>query len=117
MAQFSEFHDYIVHDVFSGIPGVTSRKMFSDSGIYKDGVFFAIISDGELYFRTDEKSRPEFKKYGSEPFSYPRAGKTAVLKNYWRVPEEIIEDRERIFEWVEAAVRAAENVKKKKGKK
>lgn len=113
MAQFSEFHDYIVHDIFSGMPGITSRRIFSDSGIYKDGIFFAIISDGELYFRTDEKSRPEFIKYGSEPFSYPRAGKTATLKNYWRVPEEIIEDREKIFDWVKEAVRASVEREKK----
>ncbi len=107
MNKNSEFHDYVVYDVLGGISNITSKKMFSGFGIYKDGIIFAIIADGDLYFRTDEKTRPDFKKYGSEAFSYPRAGKTAVLKNYWRVPEEIMEDKERVFDWVEEAVRAS----------
>ncbi|MBI2109194.1 MAG: TfoX/Sxy family protein [Parcubacteria group bacterium] len=114
MSSNSEYHDYIVHDVLGGIPGITSRKMFSGFGIYKDGIVFAIIADGDLYFRTDDKNRPDFEKYGSEPFSYPRAGKTATLKNYWRLPEEIMEDKEKIFDWVEEAVRASVERQKKK---
>lgn len=107
MNQNSEYHDYIIHDVMGGIPNIRSKKMFSGWGIYKDGIIFAIIADSDLYFRTDEKTRSDFKKYGSEAFSYPRAGKTAVLKNYWRVPEEIMEDKEKMFDWVEEAARAS----------
>ena len=108
----SEFHDYVMYDVLEGIPGVTSRKMFSGYGIYQKSIIFAIIADGDLYFRTDEKGRSRFERYGSEPFSYKRKGKTATLKNYWRLPEEIMEDKEKIFEWVEDAVRASKERKK-----
>ena len=116
MKHSSEFHDYIVYDVFAGIPGITSRKMFSGYGIYKDGIIFAIIAGSDVYFRTDDKTRPLFEKYGSEPFSYERLGKIAVLKNYWRLPEEIMEDHEKVFEWVLSAVEASvhKNIKIKK---
>jgi len=115
MSKAGEFHDYVVHDVLGGIPGITSRKMFSGFGVYKDGIIFAIIADGDLYFRVDEKSRPQFEALGSAPFSYEKKGKTAVLKNYWRLPDEVMEDKEKIFEWVEEAVRAS--VERASGKK
>lgn len=107
MPQDTEFHDYVVYDVLEGIPGITSRKMFSGFGIYKDGIIFAIIADSNLYFRADSKSQPDFKKLQCEPFQYERKGKIATLKNYWRLPDEIIENKEKIFEWVEEAVRAS----------
>ena len=32
--------------------------MFGGYGLYLEGKFFAVISDGQLYFRTDDESRP-----------------------------------------------------------
>lgn len=32
----SDFHDYVINDLLSEIPGITSRKMFGGYGIYKD---------------------------------------------------------------------------------
>lgn len=113
MSSNSEYHDYVMYDVLGGISGITSKKMFGGWGIYKDGIFFALIADVDLYFKTDKSTLEHFSRYGSEPFSYTRLGKTAVLKSYWRVPEEVMEDREKILEWAEEAVQVVSTRKKK----
>jgi len=86
--------------------------MFSGHGIYKDGLIFAIIADGALYFKADEKAEPDFKKYGSEPFIYPMKNGKATTLSYWLLPEEIMEDREVFPDWVERAVGASRRAKK-----
>ncbi|MEX0933844.1 MAG: TfoX/Sxy family protein [Candidatus Paceibacterota bacterium] len=101
----TSYHDYILHDIVGGISGITSRRMFGGWGIYKDGIFFGLIAQNELYFKVDEKSLPHYKVYESRPFTYKRAGKEVSL-SYWLVPEEILEDKERLQEWVSDAVRA-----------
>jgi DNA transformation protein len=39
---------------------VTSRGMFGGMGLYFEGKFFGTITDGHLYFRTDEDNRKDF---------------------------------------------------------
>ena len=40
-----------MEDLVGGIAGVSSKPMFGGYGIYKDGVIFAIIADGALFFK------------------------------------------------------------------
>ncbi len=80
--------------------------MFGSWGLYQDDKFFAIIDDGELYFKTGETKKAELKKLGSHPFTYTKEGKQAMLKNYWLVPAEILEDREQFLLWLNRAVAA-----------
>jgi len=107
MKTSEEFHDFILYDVLGEVRGVTSKRMFSGYGLYQDGVIFAIIAEGSVYFRTDERTRPEYERRGSAPFQYKRKEKIATLKNYWQLPEEIMEDRGTVGEWVFNAVRAS----------
>jgi len=110
-----EFHDHVVYDVLSGLPGIASKRMFGGYGIYRDGVIFAIItSDGELYFKVDETLKEKFKKRGSRPFIYEgHKNKKPVEMPYWMLPEEIMEDREQLEEWVEDSVKASKRSKRK----
>ncbi len=66
--------DYIVLDLLGDIPNMTRRAMFGGWGIYRDGLFFALIADGELYFKVDEQTRKTFEQIeGSKPFTYSRS--------------------------------------------
>lgn len=99
-------------DLLAEIPGITSRSMFSGYGIYKDGTIFAIIAADALYFKADEKTEVDFKDYGSEPFIYSmRNGKKTTL-GYWLLPEDIMENQERLSDLVESAVAASKRAKK-----
>ena len=106
------FHDYVVHDVLASIPGISSRAMFSGWGIYQFGVVFAIIIEGELYFKVDATNKPDFEQVGSRPFTYAREGKGPVTMSYWLMPEELLDDRDLIASWVKKAVAVSKNSKK-----
>lgn len=105
MPRDQDFNDYIVNDVMKDIPGITSRAMFGGWGIYKDGIFFALISDGELYFKVDESNIDDYKKRGSHPFVYSSKSKDMTM-SYWLLPEEILEDRSELPLWIEKSVKA-----------
>ena len=96
------------------IPGITSRAMFSGYGIYKKGMIFAIIAEGELYFKVDGKTKGEYKARGSHPFTYTKPGGKPYTMSYWLLPGEIMENREELPEWVDAAVAASKRAKRPK---
>lgn len=94
---FKEF----VLDQLRELPGVTSRAMFGGYGVYQGEVFFGIIHQGRLYFKTDDRTRPAYMKKGMKPFR-PNAKQT--LKTYYEIPVEIIEDGEQLTTWAGRAV-------------
>ncbi|MCA9366453.1 TfoX/Sxy family protein [Candidatus Kaiserbacteria bacterium] len=96
------WREYVIGDVLGHIDGVTFRKMFGGYGLYLDGTIFAIMpSDSTLYFKVDDTNRAQYESYDSEPFTFVKnkSAQTVTL-SYWSVPEEVMEDRELIEEWV-----------------
>ena len=110
MKRDAGFYEWVLHDLFNGIRGITSRSMFGGYGFYLNGAIFGIIADGRLYFKTDESAMADFKKHGSQPFRYSAKDRTQVTMGYWELPEEIMEDRDKLIAWVK---RAAATSKKK----
>ncbi|MEK7185746.1 MAG: TfoX/Sxy family protein [Patescibacteria group bacterium] len=108
----SSFREFVFDEVFREIPGITSRAMFGGWGIYKDGIFFSLIADGALYFKVDESNKKDYEDLGSEPFVYTAKGKSMTM-SYWNLPEEIMNDREKLIEWIDKSVAVAINSKKK----
>ena len=105
------FHDYIVYDILGILTGVTSKAMFGGWAIYKGGTIFGIIAGGELYFKVDDENRVEFEKLESHPFVYTKTDRKRITMSYWLVPEEIIEDREKLVVLVEQSVAVSRYVK------
>ena len=97
-----EFHEYVMSDVLGHIDGVTSERMFGGYGLYLEGVIFGIItSDSVLYFKVDETNKSAFESRGSEPFVYTgHKHKKSVTMPYWRVPEEIMEDKDMVVIYI-----------------
>ena len=100
------FYDHIIGDVLGHISGITSKRMFGGYGIYRDGVIFAIITgDGELRFKADDTTKDKYEARGGEQFTYTgHTSRPPTPMPYWRVPDEVLEDRELITSWVEEAV-------------
>ncbi|MGH8015985.1 MAG: TfoX/Sxy family protein [Candidatus Zixiibacteriota bacterium] len=109
------FHDYVVGDLLGNIDGITSRAMFGGWGIYRDGNIFAIIIEGELYFKVDDTNRVDFERLGSHPFVYMQ-GKQKLTMSYWLLPVEVQEDREQLSLFVARAVAVSKQIKSIKGK-
>ena len=85
--------------------------------MYKEGVFFAIIVDDQLYFKVDDTNKKEYEKRGSKPFTYQASGRKRVSMSYWEVPAEILDDRQEVGRWAERSCeinRKLKNAPKKK---
>ncbi len=103
----ASFHDFILEQL-ADLPGLTCRSMFGGYGLYQGDTFFAIISDGRLYFKTNATSAAAYIAQGMEPF---RASETQVLRNYYEVPAGVIEDSEELVVWARAAIRCQAEAK------
>lgn len=111
MKKDSDFYEYVLHDLFSEIEDISSRRMFGGYGFYQDGVFFAIMYTDNIYFKVDEKNKPDYEKHNSKPFVYSKKNKEVTL-SFWRLPGDIMEDRKQLEEWVHSSVAAARRAKK-----
>jgi len=102
--------DYIL-DLLSPFGRIKVRKMFSSYGVYKDGVFFALVVDDVVYFKVDDTNRSAYQKRGSKPFSYTRKDGKIVAMSYWEVPANILEDQQQLAKWIEKSIAVARGSK------
>ena len=72
----------------------------------------ALIAEDELYFKVDSENQNYFEKLASEPFVYESHGKSMTM-SYWKLPEEIMENKYELGEWIERSVSAAIRAKTK----
>lgn len=107
----NSFHEYVMHDLFCDAPGVTSRAMFGGWAIYKDGIIFGIVVDGELYFKVDDRNRTKYERLVSRQFVYRKTGGKPVTMPYWLVPAEVMEDKGKLYDYMKESVSI--NVKRK----
>ena len=104
-----------IHELFAAFRPVTVRRMFGGAGIFCDGLMFALVFDGAIYFKVDDASIPDFEREGSRPFVYTRAkspGKIGRASlSYWRLPERLYDDPEELAVWAERALAIAQRKK------
>ncbi len=101
----SDYIDYL-RDQLRGVPGYTARRMFGGTGLFWQGIMFALVAGDTLYFRTDQRNRPDYEALGLTPFK-PWEDRKVVLKAYYPVPEETIEDADELTLWARKAIDAA----------
>lgn len=84
---------------------VSARKMFGGYGLFFEDRFFGVISDGRVYFRTDETTRPDYVGRGMRAFQprNRRRGPKTLDRNF-EVPSDVLADADLLREW---ALRAA----------
>lgn len=93
-----------LEEQLASLGGVRSRSMFGGYGLYARDVFFACVDDGRLYFRVDDATRPRYEERGMGPFTPMPA---MVMKSYYEVPVDVIEDAAELVRWARAAMAAA----------
>lgn len=96
---------------------VTSRAMMGGLTLYCDGVVFAIIDEGQIWFKSDAETDHEWEAAGCAKFTYDRDGKVATM-NYRLAPDDVYDYPEELRRWAElglvAGRRAAAKKKPKK---
>jgi len=105
LAVTDEFRDYVLEQLATA-GKVSARRMFGGVGLYLDGLFFALIDDDSLYFRTDDTNRSRYEDAGSRPFR-PFPDRPNHVMAYWEVPAEVLEDAEQLRLWTRESLSAA----------
>lgn len=85
------------------VRSVTSRKMFGGVGLYCSGVFFAIIDDDRLFFKSDAVSDPIYDELNAPAWVTPGANGPAVMP-YREVPAEVLGDDVKLGEHIDLAL-------------
>jgi DNA transformation protein and related proteins len=101
----SEFVELVLESL-RGFGPVAARPMFGGWGIYRDGVFFALIADDTLYFKSDEENRAEFERASPGPFTFEKKGER-IVTHYYAVPEDAFEDPGVMARWAKLGYAAA----------
>ena len=85
-----------VKELFSGVPDITTRKMFGGLGIYSDGTIFALMrSDGAVLLKAqDGPFADKLAGMGWEKWTYTRKNGAASSMPYWSLPEDFHDDPE-----------------------
>lgn len=105
MPQRSEFLDFVLGQM-AGLGTVTARAMFGGHGLYCNGLFIAIITGEQLYFKADHQSQLRFEAAGLKRFQYQARGKTVQLM-YYEAPSGVYDDARLMAEWGQLALAAA----------
>ena len=107
---FAEF----LREQLAPLGRLTMRRMFGKTGVFCDGVMFAMVSENTLYFRVDAQNRATFKEAESfPPLNYEKKGDTIDLA-FWRVPERLFDESDELVAWARAALAAARRVAAKR---
>ena len=91
----NEFVQHI-HDLLCIFAEVECYRFFRGFGFKLDGIQFAMVMKNTLYFVVDSDLRDFFVSLGSEPFTYKSQAGTKKLQRYYSVPDEILEDHEKL---------------------
>jgi DNA transformation protein len=113
---FSEF----LREQLAPLGRLTMRRMFGKTGVFCEGLMFAMVTADTLYFRVDDHNRAAFKEAESAPpLSYQKKGSSIDL-SFWRAPERLFDEPDELVEWariaLEAASRVAAKTKRKSGR-
>lgn len=103
MSVTASYRAFVLERLNEIVP-VRARSMFGGVGIYGDDLFFALIDDDRLYFKVDDTNRPDFEYAGMGPF---RPYDDDRVMQYYEVPVDVLEDSEKLSDWVTKAVEVA----------
>ena len=81
--------------------------------IYRYGKIFAILIWNQFYFKVWEINKQDFIDHWSEPFSYQKKTGEIGIMTYYELPEEIMENREELFLWIDKSLSIESKAKKK----
>jgi DNA transformation protein and related proteins len=110
---FAEF----LREQLAPLGRVTLRRMFGKTGVFCNGLMFAMVTDDTLYFRVDDHNRTVFREARTfPPLSYLKKGE-AIDLSFWRAPERLFDEPDELVAWARAAQAAARRVAAKRERK
>jgi DNA transformation protein len=114
MAVSDSYRTWVLEQLGRVVTGIRGRSMFGGVGIYSGALFFALADDDLLYFKVDDTNRPDFEARGMGPFQ--PFGEGGEVMQYYRVPDELLDDPEGLRPWAEKAIDVARRKSRKRSK-
>ena len=100
-----EYLTYVI-DQLECLGPIRSRRMFGGAGLYFENLFFAVVADDVIYFKVDDSNRSDYEEASMEAFR-PFPDKSTVM-GYYQVPIDVLENRDRLRDWAQKSLLAAE---------
>jgi DNA transformation protein and related proteins len=105
MAVRPQYLAYVLEQL-EGVARLRSRRMFSGVGLYSDDLFFGLIHDDTLFFKTDGTNSADYTARNMPRFM-PFPDRPEAVMAYYQVPADIIEDSEALQDWARKSVAVA----------
>jgi DNA transformation protein len=107
-----QYLEYVLEQL-AGLGAVRWRRMFGGVGLYSADLFFGLIDDDTLFFKTDETNCAPYQARNMPRFM-PPADRPVGPMGYHQVPADIIEDAEALVDWARKSVAVALNSRARK---
>lgn len=105
MAVRAQYLAYVLEQL-DGLGNMRTRRMFSGVGLYSDELFFGLIHDDTLFFKTDESNQADYDARHMPRFM-PPSNRPLSPFGYHQVPADIIEEGEALVAWARRSVAVA----------
>jgi DNA transformation protein len=100
-----------LREALEPIGSLGMRKMMGGASLYLDGTIFAVLDEGEIWFKADAETDAAWDAQGCERFAVILKDGKAGTMNYRRAPAEVYDDPEAMQRWaalgLEAGLRGA----------
>jgi DNA transformation protein len=101
----AQYLAYILEQL-AGLDSLRSNRMFGGIGLYSDGLFFGLIDDDTLFFKTGDSNIGPYRER-SMPRFMPFPDRPESVLGYHQVPADVIEDAEMLVDWARRSVAVA----------
>ena len=105
MAVQPQYLAYILEQL-EGLGDLRSRRMFGGVGLYRGELFFGLIDDDTLFFKSDSTNSADYIARKMPRFM-PFPDRPEAVMAYYQVPADIIEDAESLVAWARKSVAVA----------
>ena len=114
MAVQPQYLAYILEQL-EALGDLRTRRMFGAVGLYSGELFFGLIDDDTLFFKSDSTNSAEYIARKMPRFM-PFPDRPEAVMAYYQVPADIIEDAESLSAWARKSVTVALNSRAAKSK-
>jgi DNA transformation protein len=96
-----------IEELFAAYGPVDVRRMFGGAGVFAEGLMIALVVDGAIFLKADERTSADFEREALAPFSYRTRDGTRTLSSYWRMPERLYDEPQELALWAGRAMECA----------
>ena len=106
MALNEEFKNFVL-DQLQSIGEFETKNMFGGLALLHQGSAFAKIKHDKVWLKVDNTNRDDFENMGMQQYTYGKDNSRRL--NFYETPIEIIEDRDKLKDWVQKSIEISAN--------